>query len=115
MSYCKYFTIILLPIVFFASNRVYSQTLPECGISVKPVVIDASRGSHDGQVSLEFGANTSLKDLKIFIADPHAKEVWKQAEDGTVKGLKAGFYDILIVDTSRKECAKQITVEIKSK
>ncbi len=114
MRYSKVFTISILFILFFASD-LCAQSLPFCEIPVKAAIVHTSNGLHNGEIILNVGSEISLKSLKIFVAQPHEEKVWKQVDDQRLTGLKAGFYDFLIIDTSRKECAKQMTIEIKSK
>ena len=113
MNYCKNFTVTILLVLLFLSSGVSAMRRPACEIEVKAVVVNTSKGSSNGEIRLDFGS-LSLKTIKIFIADPSSRSVWKEVQDNTVKGLHVGFYDILIVDTASKECAKQLTVEIKS-
>lgn len=114
MKYCKNFTVSLLTLLLLSSLCGYAQKTPSCDIPVKADIVDSGKGLRNGEINLDFGGAFG-QHIRIFIAEPFEKVVWRQAESNKVTGLKAGFYDIMIVDTSRKECAKQLTVEIKSK
>jgi hypothetical protein len=114
MSYSKVFTISALFVLFFAQDA-GAQNLPSCEIPVKTEIVHSTNGLPNGEIKLDFGSEGSSKSLKIFVARPQEEIVWTQVEDKKLKGLKAGFYDFLIVDTSRKECARQLTIEIRSK
>ncbi len=115
MKYSKKFTISFLSVIFISVLTVQAQRATDCDIPVKTTIQDADKGKGNGEITLEFEAGTSLKSIKIFYAQPGARGGLIEAEDRRLTGLRAGFYDIMIVDTSRKECAKQMTVEVKTK
>jgi hypothetical protein len=115
MGYCKKFIVSLLPLLFFTVATVQAQRQPTCDIPVKTEVVSPDGNRGNGELLLDFGSGDIPNHFKVFMAKPEDGTPWKKVERARLTGLEAGFYDFLIVDTSRKECTRQLTVEIKPK
>lgn len=89
----------------------------DCGvINVKTKTIPSDKGRSNGSIELIFESSESKSitaTYKVFIINAGEERARKPVEQGKIKDLRAGFYDILVID--RKGCNKQLTVSLPDK
>jgi hypothetical protein len=89
----------------------FAQKSPDCGdqIKVSTITTHTIDGPSGGKIEFKFEDESAAKNLKFYITP-----IGEKTEEGTKDGfrnLKAGFYDVYIVD--KKGCLKQVQVQVK--
>ena len=101
-------------LILIEGNVVWAQTkVPDCDdIKVEAKVTNPTGSGRDGSIDLVFQGNVG--DYKIFWLNAGSTKTDKQeVNDGKLTDLRAGFYDLLIIDKNRKGCTKELTVILK--
>ena len=89
------------------------QPIKDCDdIEVEVSSTDPTPGGSNGSIELSF--KDPIQNYKIFWLNAGNSGMDKvEIKDGKLKNLKAGFFDLLVVDNTRKMCIRQLTVTLK--
>ncbi len=97
-----------------AGTEIYAQkSVPDCDdIKVEVKTNSPVGGTANGSIELIF--DKELDNYKIFWVNSGAGKTDKtEVKGGKIEGLKTGFFDILILDKSKKGCIRELTVILK--
>ena len=102
-----------LLMLMLANESLAQQSVPDCAdIRVEAKAENPSPGSSNGNI--EFVFDKPVSNYKIIWLNAGRDKTGKEEiNSGRISNLKAGFYDILIVDKGKAGCIKQLTVILK--
>lgn len=95
-----------------AYNNAYAQSAQRADcpeIKVKAEITHTRARGDNGEIVLRFEETPSADKYIILLTCPGCPEA-KKAVDFSFKGLKAGHYDIYVVD--KKGCSKQLNLQV---
>lgn len=101
-------------LVLLAGTEIYAQkSVSDCDdIKVEVKTISPVGGGANGSIELIF--DKALENYMIFWVNSGSGKTDKtEVEGGKIEGLRTGFFDILILDKSRKGCIRELTVILK--
>jgi hypothetical protein len=102
-----------LLMLVLTNKSLAQQPLPDCAdIKVEAKATNPSSGSSDGSIELVFDKPTSNYRI-LWVNAGRDKTGKEEVSSGRIPNLKAGFYDLLIIDKSKAGCIKQLTVILK--
>lgn len=107
-------TYILVGTLLAISEISFGQSIVrDCDkIKVTTEVTNPTAGQSNGKIALTF--EESSKQYKVFFQNPVKDSQMVEVKGREIGGLKAGFYDLLIImPEDKKGCSKQLTVVLK--
>lgn len=90
-----------------AAQSFSSRDCPE--IKVKAEITHTTSAGENGEIELTFDEAPRSDQYIILLTCPGCAEA-KKAVDHTFKNLKAGYYDIYVVD--KQGCSKQLNLQV---
>jgi hypothetical protein len=102
-----------LLMLMLTNKSLAQQSVPDCAdIKVEAKAANPSPGSSNGNIELVFDRPTNNYKI-LWLNAGRDKTSKEEISGGRISNLKAGFYDILIMDKNKAGCIKQLTVILK--
>ena len=101
-------------LILFEANALLAQNpSADCAdIKVEAKATNPTASRADGSIELVFDKAVSNYKI-IWLNAGNSKTEKEEVNDGRLRNLKAGFYDLLILDKNNKGCTRQLTVILK--
>jgi hypothetical protein len=98
-------------VLMFCGDFASAQFPRDCvDFKVKATTIHSTEGKDNGKITLTFLEQDKKSDYRIFLFGAG----WEKPQTGSTEGfkdLKAGVYDIYLID--KKGCSKQFNLQVK--
>lgn len=103
-SWLLVFVFVCLSLASFSQDR-------KCTIDVKAEVVQPKAGKATGQITLIIDQDDTSR-YKVFLLNKGADNAREERKDRTLKGLRAGQYEFIIIDVKGDKCYKELIVKV---
>lgn len=88
-----------------------SRAQSNCDITYETVVTNADKGSENGSIQINIDDDNKDR-YKVFLVNKGADRAQKELSQRTVRGVKPGVFEFIIIDTRRERCYTEVAVTV---
>jgi len=106
--------LLLISFLTFTQPSISGNTVfPGCDLTVSSQVKNTGAGRSEGEITISISGDSGNGRYKVFLINKGAERAKQEVKSRKVAGLKAGYYEFVIVDTKGDKCFKELTLQVK--
>jgi hypothetical protein len=88
------------------------NTSVACDIKITSQVKNPIKGGANGEITIIVNDSPANDRYKVFLINKGPEQAKKEIKAKKITGLKAGFYEFIIVDTKGDKCFKELALQL---